>query len=213
MMKVAGIILAGGASKRYKGNKLLSEHYTGEPLVSYCAEQMATIPLAYRYLISGRWHNEIMAALAESSSFSKAPDSADIACEVAVAFNPHWQEGMASSLRYGLAHALAIDSNITHLMVSLADLAKVTHRHLHTLLQASQANPDKLICSYWHSNNNSRYTVPAIFPAAAFPSLLALTGDSGAKSVIKQWRGEGKVTHINLPEAAFDIDVPLDWER
>lgn len=53
--------------------------------------------------------------------------------------------------------------------------------------------------------------MPAIFPKAAFDSLLALRGDKGAKKVIEDWKDKGQAIGVNHPESAFDIDAPSDW--
>ncbi len=77
------------------------------------------------------------------------------------------------------------------------------------------ANPNHIVCSEWQKQgeNNSRLTVPAIFPEAVFSELLALSGDMGAKPVIKKYAKLGRVTAVSIPNAQFDIDTPQDWDK
>jgi molybdenum cofactor cytidylyltransferase len=207
-MKIVGILLAAGESKRYKGNKLVALHESGLPLVRYCATQLTNAFLSRSYVVTGRWHSEIVGVMRHGTTEKNTSVQ-----DVQLTYNPQWYEGMGTSLRWGVQQALAAYSDITHVLVTLGDLAKVTDDHLTMLLRASESNPTKLICSCWQSNGERRYTVPAIFPANAFPALLALTGDMGAKSVIRQWRNTNDVIGVSLPEAEFDIDTPSDWQK
>lgn len=207
-MKTVGILLAAGESKRYQGNKLVALHKSGVPLVRYCAAQLANLSLAHNYIVTGRWHSDIASVMHSSAA---ARDSLNV--DIALTYNPQWQEGMGTSLHWGVQQALAASDDVTHVLVTLGDLAKVTTEHLAMLYRTSVNHPDKLVCSGWHSNGECRFTVPAIFPAAAFPSLLSLKGDTGAKAVIRQWRKANDVIDVSLPEAEFDIDVPSDWQK
>lgn len=72
------------------------------------------------------------------------------------------------------------------MLVHLADLASVTTATLQALLNEIPSNPNHIIYSQWHKRDleekvKIKATVPAIFPKAAFDSLLALRGDKGAK--------------------------------
>ena len=50
-----------------------------------------------------------------------------------------------------------------------------------------------------------------MFGAALFPALRALTGDEGARRVIKSYTGP--MTRVPFPEGAWDIDTPQDAEK
>ena len=60
MSKVASILLAGGESKRYGGNKLLSPHHNGLPLIQYALQQLHGLNLAGTYVVTGRWHSDVV---------------------------------------------------------------------------------------------------------------------------------------------------------
>ena len=51
--------------------------------------------------------------------------------------------------------------------------------------------------------------IPALLPAAAFPRLLGLSGDRGARALL---RGED-VVEVPFPEGAWDVDEPGDLAR
>ena len=208
MSKVASILLAGGESKRYGGNKLLSPHHNGLPLIQYALQQLHGLNLAGTYVVTGRWHSDVV-DVGDIITASAAQDSNS----TKVCYNPLWREGIASSIRCGLQ---AIDNEYTHVLVHLADLASVTTATLQALLNEIPSNPNHIIYSQWHKRDleekvKIKATVPAIFPKAAFESLLALSGDKGAKKVIEDWKDKGQAIGVNHPESAFDIDAPSDW--
>jgi molybdenum cofactor cytidylyltransferase len=215
MSKVASILLAGGESKRYGGNKLLSPHHNGLPLIQYALQQLHGLNLAGTYVVTGRWHSDVVDMITANA----AQDSHS----TKVCYNPLWREGIASSIRCGLQALMlekslmqAADNEYTHVLVHLADLASVTTATLQALLNEIPSNPNHIIYSQWHKRGldeqvKVKATVPAIFPKAAFESLLALSGDKGAKKVIEDWKDKGQAIGVNHPESAFDIDAPSDW--
>ncbi len=206
MIKIASILLAGGESKRYGSNKLLSPHYSGLPLIQYALQQLQALHLDATYVVTGRWHSDI----ADLITANAVPDSN----RVKVCYNPSWHEGIASSIRCGISNVMqANDNQYTHVLVHLADLASVTTTTLQALLNDIPSNPNHIIYSQWQNRElEVKATVPAIFPKAAFDSLLALNGDKGAKKVIQDWKNRGQAIGVNHPESAFDIDAPSDWE-
>ncbi|CAD5276405.1 Molybdenum cofactor cytidylyltransferase [Alteromonas sp. 38] len=222
MSKVASILLAGGESRRYGSNKLLSPHYSGLPLIQYALQQLHGLNLAGTYVVTGRWHSDVVDVI----SANAVQDSNS----TKVCYNPLWREGIASSIRCGLQALMqennliqaknanqVTDNEYTHVFVHLADLASVTTATLQALLNEIPSNPNHIIYSQWHNRGfeeqvKVKATVPAIFPNAAFDSLLALRGGKGAKKVIEDWKDKGRAIGVNHPESAFDIDAPSDWK-
>lgn len=226
MIKIASILLAGGESKRYGSNKLLSPHYHGLPLIQYSLQQIQGLNLASTYVVTGRWHRDVVDVITANSGENSN--------RAKVCYNPSWHEGIASSIRCGLDNLLqeknllpaksvmqaknaiqANDNQYTHVLVHLADLASVTTASLQALLNEIPSNPNHIIYSQWHNRDfeaKVKATVPAIFPKGAFESLLALSGDKGAKKVIEDWKRKGQAIGVNHPESAFDIDAPSDWK-
>jgi molybdenum cofactor cytidylyltransferase len=226
------ILLAGGQSVRFGGNKLVSVHpVSNKPLVAHSAQQLVELPSvtnshatlathtdAIHYLpqsvvVTGKWDLSVREALAH--------------VPVSLVTNSLWQEGIASSIREGVKHLLGNASprleagkvNPSHILITLADLPRLTAHELANLVAASNANPTHIVCSEWSDDGSgassistkTKLTVPAIFPATAFKALLALTGDVGAKPVINDYEKLGKVTAVSIPNAQFDIDTPQDW--
>ncbi len=112
-----------------------------------------------------------------------------------ILLNDQWQEGMASSIRLGV-HALAVTAAGAILLT--CDMPAVTPSHLHAL-----ASTGTLTASRYAARNG----VPAFFPRATFPQLLALTGDRGASALL------ASAPSLDLPGGELDLDTPEDLAR
>jgi len=110
--------------------------------------------------------------------------------------NPDADEGIASSIRAGVA-AAGSDARI---LFTLCDQPRVTAEHLRALIAI-----DGPIVATGYAGIAG---VPAIFTPRFIPELLALRGDRGARAIIERHRDEVHV--IAFEDAAIDIDVPGD---
>ena len=224
---LAFVLLAGGESARYKGNKLLSEHPSSAlPLIQHCINEVvsarneltlaSSLPIT---VVSGKWHDSICAQL---KRLALTPSQHSLS----VAHNGNWAEGIASSIRTGIENVANVslsqsrtDSGLntkpTHVLFTLADLPSLNAQDFIRLINTSKAQPNNIVCSEWHmeGETNSRLTVPAIFPESMFSELVALKGDVGAKLIIQKYAKVDRVTTVSIPNAQFDIDTPQDWDK
>jgi len=158
------VVLAAGASRRLGHPKQLVE-IDGEPLIRR----------AYR----------IASAVAPTIVVTRA----EFAFGDAIV-NEHAEEGMASSIRLGVA---ACDGDV---LLMTCDQPHVTSAHLRALIDA---NAPIAATAY-----AGMAGVPAFFAKEFRAELLALRGDVGARSVIERHREV--VVAIPLPEAELDVD-------
>jgi CTP:molybdopterin cytidylyltransferase MocA len=112
--------------------------------------------------------------------------------------NVNWQAGVASSIRVGLA---ALDSPDAVLLL-VCDQPRVSSAHLQALVRAAEAG--KIAASSYAGVIG----VPAVFPKRWFGDLESLTGDRGARMLIREHADDTIV--LPCPEAAFDIDTEAD---
>ena len=118
-----------------------------------------------------------------------------------VAFNPDHAQGMASSIRVGLAQA-PFDARGT--LIALADQVAVTADDLRQLVARWEQQPDRIVAALYEDTIG----VPAIFPADLFRELAELRGDRGARVLLSRY--PERVISVPMPSAAQDIDTPGD---
>jgi molybdenum cofactor cytidylyltransferase len=120
-------------------------------------------------------------------------------------YNPDWETGMSSSLRTGLA-SLTADISLNAVIVMLCDQPRVSSALLDSLVAAYQNSGHALVtCEY-----NGIFGVPALFGRELFAALNTLTGDEGARRIIKIY--SGPIARVPFPEGQFDIDTAADLE-
>lgn len=121
--------------------------------------------------------------------------------------NEAWAEGMASSLRVGIAAVLEHAPAASGATVLVCDQPGLSAEHLVRLLDAHKEDGNRITASRYAG----RTGVPAIFPRGLFPSLLALQGDQGARALLQQ--SGAVVQAIDFPGGELDLDSPEDVER
>ena len=188
--KVSAIVLAAGASTRYGQCKQLVE-INGSSLVRLSVDKLSALfPIHMITVVVG------------ANSEAVAQAVTDIPVNVVV--NEHWQLGLASSLKAGLN---SVDPGCRAAMIILCDQVLITGDHLRQLLDLWLADPSEIMASAYAGTIGT----PAIIPAEFYPDVLALEGDAGAKSILKN--NAGRVRTLPIPEAEFDLDVPADLEK
>ena len=121
--------------------------------------------------------------------------------------HPGWQEGMATSLRAGLAALADLAPAATGLLVLPCDQPRVDAELLRRLLAAAAVPACPLVaCRY-----AGAYGPPAIFPTRCFTELERLTGDRGARAVLAAHAAELVV--VDFPGGAEDVDRAEDLAR
>jgi molybdenum cofactor cytidylyltransferase len=118
-----------------------------------------------------------------------------------VVHNGRWHTGMASSLRSGLA---ALPRNCTASLLILVDQPAIKVSALRRLARIARTHPRKLVAAWY----NGHAGVPAVVPRRYWRELRKLSGDQGARSILRA-RG-AELLKVPMPEAAWDIDAPAD---
>ncbi len=122
---------------------------------------------------------------------------------VRVIRNAEAAEGMASSIRAGLAALPGPAAAVLLLAIDQPAVDAFLLRRL-LLLHAAQDGAIPVACAYGDSLG-----IPAIFPVRLFPALLALEGDQGAKPILLR---ENTVS-LPFPDGTRDLDTPEDLAR
>jgi molybdenum cofactor cytidylyltransferase len=184
------VILAAGASRRLgEPKQLLRLH--GKPLLLHVAERAARVTGPRVVVVLGAHASRLRAVLASCRPRPR------------IVYNPHWPSGMASSLRCGIE---ALPPTARGALLLLTDQPRVSARSLERLATAWAARPVRAVAAYYLD----RAGTPAILPQRTFQAARKLTGDVGARSLLRWGPNARASTYLRMPEAGWDIDTPAD---
>lgn len=187
-MSLTILIPAAGASSRMGGRDKLLEDVGGAPLLRHSAARACATGATVIVVLS-RYHPARRGALDGLGVILPGPIDAT--------------EGMGASLRAGMA---ALPDGATGVMILLADLPDLTTADLGRMIRLHDAQPDQILRATASDGTPGH---PVVFPARCFPDLEQVTGDEGARSVLK---GQ-PVMPVPLPghHATTDLDTPEAW--
>jgi molybdenum cofactor cytidylyltransferase len=185
-MQVASIVLAAGFSRRLGSAKQMAR--LGDRTLLELAVKTA--------LDSGLTPVFVVLREEQKTAFCAANvDSSRTEAAVVTVVNPEAAEGMASSVRAGVRAA----AGARGVVLLGCDQPAVTAEHLRELARGG----DEVVASRYAG----RKGVPAYFPSHAFPELLELRGDAGARGLLQEARA------VELPGGELDIDTVEDLEQ
>lgn len=184
-----GILLAAGSGKRFDAsgsrNKLMQLLPSGMTVAGSSAKNILSVLPGTLAVISAK--GNLLAELLTSAG-----------CEITIC--PDAQNGLASSLVHALQHA-SVDS--AGWVIALADMPFVQVESVAAIVQALNSGAGIAVPTYQGKRGN-----PVGFSRQYLSQLLALTGDQGARSLLKTF----PVTEVAVNDAGIlkDIDVPED---
>lgn len=185
------ILLAAGQSSRMRGGDKLLEIVERRPLLRRQALRALDASQHVLIALPPRPHPRYDVV-------------ADIGAKLITVENP--AEGMNASLRTAVA-ALPADAEAA--MILLADLPDLTAEDLCHVRDRVDPNSGHKV---WRGTTaDGRPGHPVVFAASLFPALRALTGDSGAGSVIKAAGDAICLIPLAGERARKDLDTPEEW--
>jgi CTP:molybdopterin cytidylyltransferase MocA len=184
---VAILIPAAGASSRMRGRDKLLETVRGQPLL----RDRVTLALATGCPIAVTLPPEDAARRAALDGL-----------HVTLLPVPDAPTGMSASLRTGAEWAIA--QEMAALMILLPDLPDLTASDMSLMLQANDSETILRACDMDGTPGH-----PVILPARLLPELTRITGDTGARDLLRNH----PVTPVPLPDqhATTDLDTPEAW--
>ena len=95
-------------------------------------------------------------------------------------------------------------------MILPADMPELGSEDLSALIAAFQSHPDRLIQATAQDGTPGH---PVIFPPDCLPEFARLSGDTGARAVLKA--PKSRLCRLAQPQrrACTDLDSPEDWAR
>ena len=180
--RVAAVVLAGGRSRRAgAANKLLAP-IAGKAVLRHVVDALAASRVERILAVTG--HDAAAAGRALAGSGA------------AIVHNPGWREGLASSLRTGLA-ALARDTEAA--LLCLGDMPAVQPATIDRILAAGTTGAVVVPTCRRRRGN------PVLWPRRLFPAMMRLTGDCGAWRLIVE--GGHPVVYVETGDDGVLMDI------
>ncbi len=185
--RIAGIILAGGGSRRFGRPKLL-EIIDGEALIQRAVRAARDAGLDPIVVVLG----------ADGPAVREAIDQ----LAVQITNNPDWAEGQSSSVRAGLK---MLAPNVDGAVFLLADMPLVNAELVSTLVETQRRSLAPIVAPW----TGERWGNPVLFDRTTFEALSRIRGDQGGRALFEKYSIEavpwGKT-------AMLDIDTPDDLD-
>ena len=185
------VVLAAGMSSRLGSPKQLLV-YKGKSLLQHAADAALQTSMRPVVIVIG----------ANSDTMKKQMEG----MKVEIVENEGWQEGIASSLRCGLAAVQKIKPEADGIIFMVCDQPYVTKSLLDSLLKAQHETGLPIVASSYEDNLGT----PALFHKSFFAELMELKGDTGARKIIVQHTDD--VVTVLFPKGDIDIDTAAEYE-
>jgi molybdenum cofactor cytidylyltransferase len=216
------VILAAGNSSRLGRPKQLLP-FRGKTLLMHVISEALAAALRPVVVVTGAFEAEVVASLMGQTEVvgplqlqTEVVGPLQLQTEVVgplqrqavnIVHNPHWETGMASGLIAGLGRALSIQPGLHAIIVAVCDQPFIAAALLRALVDNHGVSGKGLIASGYAGVAGT----PVLFDRRYFPELLALSGDGGARSLLKRYPGD--VSMVPFPKGEIDIDNEDDFQR
>jgi molybdenum cofactor cytidylyltransferase len=196
---IAGVVLAAGRSSRMGGpNKLLAE-IGGKPLVRIVVDAVLASRARPVVVVTGHQRDKVEAALA--------------GLPVKFVHNPHFADGLGTSLKAGIA---ALPAEADGAIVCLGDMPQVDAALIDRLIGAFDPDHGALVVLPTIDGKRGN---PVVWSRRFFPDLMAVEGDVGARYLIGRYTeavaevpltGTAALTDVDTPEALEAVRAELE---
>jgi len=190
--RVAALVLAAGASRRMAGRDKLLEPVDGQ----------AQLRRAVGAALASR-ADDVVVVLGPADA---AREAALAGLAVTLARNPAAAEGMASSIRAGVA---ALPEAADAVVLCLADMPDVGPAHMDRLIAAFDPEEGRAICRAVDETGAPGH--PVLFGRRFFETLARLQGDEGARRLLAEHAEHVELVPTPGRAASTDLDTPEAW--
>lgn len=188
---VAAVVLAAGRSSRMGQHKLLLP-LGGTAIVAHTVAAACASEADPVLVVVGHEAERVRVALPPGRH--------------TVVANPDHAQGMASSLRAGIA---ALPQEVAGALVVLGDQPLITAELLDRLIAAAHEHPHGIVAASYEGRRGH----PVYFPRRYFSEVQAVRGDEGGRSVLTRHREALVVVECGDLAPDLDADTPEDYRR
>jgi len=186
--RVAAVVLAAGQASRFGSPKQLAL-WQGKPLLAHAVDA-ALASQAERVVVVLGANAEICQAI-----LGERP--------LEIVFNERWAEGQSTSMKAGLT---ALPPHVGAALFPLADQPGVTPAVIDAIIATYQHTLAPIV---WPEFEGQRGN-PVLFDRCLFAEMNQVTGDIGARPVLKAHQAQAERVAVSEPGILYDIDTPDD---
>lgn len=125
--------------------------------------------------------------------------------QIEIVLNNNWENGMSSSIQTGMS--IIDDKNYEAVLIMLCDQPFVDAPLLKKMIETFRQSEATILASSYEN----KIGVPAIFHSNLFPKLRQLSGQQGAKFLIKN--NLEQTQEFTFEKGIIDIDTEAAWEN
>jgi len=119
---------------------------------------------------------------------------------------PDWSSGLSASLCTGIEH---LDGEVEGALILLCDQPALAAAHLEALVGQWRSDPRLAVASQYSGTTG----VPALLPRGWFDALRGLSGDRGARDLLRERSTEVVTVRAEMLERDLDVSADLDRLR
>lgn len=187
---VSGVILAAGGSSRLGRPKQLLA-FKGRPLLDHVVQNALSSNLGEIIVVLGAERGRVRVLMDLS--------------KVHVVENEQFAKGQSTSVVVALDN---VNRGAAGVLVLLGDQPGVTADVINAVVAAFDGDPHTIVMPSWRGTPAN----PVLFGRAYFPELRQLTGDEGARDLVKQAGDRVCLVPIDQP-VPQDVDTEDDYQR
>jgi molybdenum cofactor cytidylyltransferase len=192
LSNVGIIILAAGVSKRLGRAKQL-EIINGKSLLQHTIDVAIGSNVQKIVVVLGARFNEIKSQIQDN--------------DIVIAENENWEQGMSTSIVFGLSHIVSTMPEIDKVIFMVCDQPYVNTELLQALIQKSHETKHPIVASEYAGIKG----IPALFDKEMFASLMQLEGEGGAGKLIRNHLA--LVATVPFDKGEVDVDSEDDVEK
>ncbi|MFY0627474.1 MAG: nucleotidyltransferase family protein [Reichenbachiella sp.] len=187
--KIAGLLLAAGSSSRLGQSKQLIQ-----------IENKTLLEQSLSILTNSNLNNVMTVLGFDAKNLLKILQG----LSTKICINSHWQNGMGSTLKFGVRELIEQESELNGILISVCDQPFLTSEHINNLISLFKSNPNSIIASSYSNLEG----VPVLFPISYIQELLKINDKSGAKSILSKFTEQ--IISVDFIKGEIDIDTQED---
>jgi molybdenum cofactor cytidylyltransferase len=203
--KLAGIVLAAGAARRFGKPKQLEPWppTSGPTLVERAVRLTLEACQGQIFVVVGNRQAEVQAVLETKIASER----------VTPVFNPRWQEGQGVSVAAGIRAVQAANPAVWGVLIMLTDQPRLKGRTLSSLveqfLELGETAKERILFPVFEGKRGN----PVIFGQAFLKELAGLEGDVGGRAIVRKY--PVAILEVPVADGAIheDADTPEELAK